>query len=103
MKRKTIAAVSLAVLLIVGILGFLTVNPIISHKAELPRNYIEAIESQAEGFYSKTLPLIPVYVSVEEFTGNKVYYTIHYFPFGTVEMSYTENDGYNIEKPLTNL
>ena len=90
-------------LLLAGILCLFSAKPIVSCKIDLPDGYIEAVESEAEGFYSKTLPLVPVYVSVEEFTGNKVYYTIHYFPFGTVEMSYTENDGYNIEKPLTSL
>jgi len=32
-----------------------------------------------------------------------VYYTIRYFPFGTVGMSYSEEGLYNIEKSLTGL
>ena len=32
-----------------------------------------------------------------------VFYTIYYFPFGTVEMSYRAGEGYNMEKPLTRL
>ena len=101
--KKMIIIVFAAALLAAGVLGFLGKNPIVSGQEELPENYIEAIENQAEGFYSKTLPLVPVYVSIEEFTESQVYYTIHYFPFGTVKMSYTEDDGYNIDKPLTNL
>jgi hypothetical protein len=77
-------------------------NPIISCNAEISEEYLEAIESHAKGIYSTVLPLVPIYISVDSFSSNKVYYTIYYFPFGTVGMSYIEVDGYNIEKPLTN-
>ena len=32
-----------------------------------------------------------------------VFYTTHYFPFGNVEMSFNETDGYNVEKALSRL
>ena len=32
-----------------------------------------------------------------------MFYTIHYFPFGRVGMSYHLWDGYNMEKTLTRL
>ena len=101
MKKKIIIASVLVVLLIVS-LGILASNPVVACKMDIPENYSEAIKSQSKGVYSKGIPLVPVYVSVDHFSANIAYYTIHYFPFGTVGMSYTEGDGYNIEKPLTN-
>ena len=102
MKNKILIAA-----IVVGILAFvlfiLDSNPIISCKIDIPENCLEAIESQSKGIYSKTLPLVPVYISVDSYSAGKVCYTIHYFPFGTVGMSYIEGDGYNIEKPLTKL
>ena len=102
MKNKIIIAA-----IVVGILTFvlftLDSDPIISCKTDIPENFLKAIESQSKGVYSKTLPLVPVYVSVDSYSAGKVCYTIHYFPFGTVGMSYIEGDGYNIEKPLTRL
>lgn len=101
MKKKAIIVVITVVLLLVS-LGLLNENPIISNKANAPANYLDAIADQSDGLYSDILPLVPVYVSVENFTSDRVYYTIHYFPFGNVGMSYSESDGYNMEKPLTN-
>ena len=98
--KKYIVFSIIAVLLVLG-LWLLLADPVISCETELPANYLEAVKSQSEGVYSSRLPLIPVYVSVESFVQEQVRYTIHYFPFGTVGMSYTDRDGYNIEKPLT--
>ena len=64
---------------------------------------MEAVKEQAQGVYSSRLPLIPVYVRVDSYMEEKIFYTIYYFPFGTVEMSYIEGDGYNIEKSLSRL
>ena len=96
MKKKIVVAVVI-VTLIVG-LDFLSSNPIISSETNISESYMEAIEGQSKGVYSKILPLVPIYVSVDNFSDGKVFYTIYYFPFGTVGMSYTEGDGYNIEK-----
>ena len=41
-----------------------------------------------------------MYVSVNSFDGIRGYYTVYYFPLGSVGMSYSESDGYNMEKPL---
>ncbi len=92
----------LLLLVILG-LGWLCSNPLISYKTEVSAEYSWAIESQAKGVYSHRLPLVPVYISVERVEGETVFYTIHYFPFGTVGMSYTANDGYNIEKELSRI
>jgi len=53
--------------------------------------------------YSARLPLIPIHVSLDRMEQGTVYYTIRYFPFGTVGMSYSEEGLYNIEKSLTGL
>ena len=99
MKRIVIVAILSVVLVL--IFRMFASDPMISCKIDVPENYIEAIESQSKGLYSKKLPLVPIYASVDTFAEGKVYYTIHYFPFGTVGMSYVEGDGYNIEKALT--
>ena len=101
MKKRMLITVTVIALL-VACFAFLASNPIISQKSQIPEDFLEAIKSQSRGLYSTTLPLVPVFVSVENFSSDSVYYTIHYFPFGTVGMSYTEEEGYNIEKPLTN-
>ena len=72
-------------------------------ESELPEAYTEAIRSQSEDLYSKKLPLVPILVKVESFDGQKVCYTVYYFPVGSVGMSYCEQDGYNIEKPLSRI
>ena len=105
MKKRILAgtaAVLLAVLLVV-LLGLYAAGPAISCGVELPEDCLEAVESQAGGLYSKALPLIPVRVSVTGYEEETVFYTIYYFPFGTVEMSYRAGEGYNMEKPLTRL
>ena len=102
MKKRVIITMVIVAILITSIL-IVALNPVISCENDVPQHYIEAIESQAKGIYSNVLPLVPIYVAVNSFETESVYYTIYYFPFGTVEMSYTESDGYSIEKPLTGL
>lgn len=102
MKRKIGIGVILAVFLMIVLFVF-SRNPVVSSNIEIPEIYMEAVKEQADGVYSKRLPLIPVYVRIDSFTDEKLYYTIYYFPFGTVGMSYVTGDGFNIEKPLTNM
>ena len=96
--KKVLLGIALA--LILG-LGILSKTPIVICDDDLSEEYMEAIESQAEGLYSRKLPLVPVCVNVTSFDDETVYYTIYYFPLGTVGMSYNKNDGYNMEKSLT--
>lgn len=102
MKKKMGIGVIITVDLLIVLFAF-SKNPIVSCNIEIPENYMEAIKEQAEGVYSKRLPLIPVYVRIDNYAEKKLYYTIYYFPLGSVGMSYIEGDGYNIEKPLTNM
>ena len=96
-KHRTIALIVLALAFILVICAS---EPIIIAPCDLPSRYLDAIRSQSGGIYSQRLPLIPLCVSVGSFSDESVYYTIHYLPFGTVDMSYTAGDGYNMEKPL---
>ena len=99
MKKKVLAIL----LILVLSLGFLCNKPIVKYDSELSTIYKSAVESQSKGFYSSRLPIVPVYVSVEDMQDDRVYYTIHYFPFGSVGMSYSQTDGYNIEKELSRI
>ena len=101
--KKFITAVVLIISILVIVLGVLSSRPIVSCDIEIPETAMEAVKSQAKGLYSSILPLVPVYVDTTDYSEDTVYYTIHYFPFGSVEMSYSEIDGYNIEKQLTKL
>jgi len=101
-KKKYYVIAIIAVVLVL-VLCWFAVNPVVICGIDVPDDYLEAIESQSKGVYSRTIPLVPIYVSVDAFSEGRLYYTIHYFPFGTVGMSYAKNDGYNIEKPLTGL
>lgn len=102
MKKKIGISIVIAVVFIVLLCAFPR-NPVVSCNIEIPQGYMEAVENQAEGLYSKQLPLIPVYVRIDRYADETLYYTIYYFPLGSVGMSYSEGDGYNIEKPLTNM
>lgn len=93
----------MAVLMVVLVLGWLCYRPVVIHKEYVTPPLAEAAQQQARGLYSSRLPLIPVYVSLDRMEKGAVYYTIRYFPFGTVGMSYSEEGLYNIEKPLTGL
>ena len=95
--------VAIIVAALVLALSVSALRPVVVCRIDVPDHYLEAIESQAEGLYSEKIPLVPMYVSVDSFAKGRVYYTIYYFPLGTVGMSYAENDGYNMEKPLTGL
>ncbi len=93
----------LAIVLVCSLVSETLSVPYIAGKAKLSESQIEAIEEQARGRYSDALPLIPVFVRVDRVEGEQIFYTIFYFPFGIVGMSYLAGEGYNIEKPLTGL
>ena len=102
MKKLTKPVFIITIVLII-LLRIFSANLIISCDFDIPNTTYEAIESQSKGVYSNKLPLVAVYVNVTDYSKGIAYYTIHYFPFGTVDMSYSESDGYNIEKQLTKL
>ena len=100
-NRKRTAGI--LILMIVLLLFLSCMRPIIFEIAEVPVSYLDAVRTQARGLYSTKLPLLPSFVTVDRFVENKVFYTIYYFPFGSVGMSYTDGDGYNTEKTLSGL
>lgn len=97
-KRWIIIA---ALFILVLVLKTAADHPFIVHSDDLPKNYYSAVQNQAKGLYSSRIPLVPIFVSIDDLERDTVFYTIHYFPFGTVGMAYSQGDGYNIEKPLT--
>jgi len=101
-NRGLIIVLSVIVLLIVC-LGIVSSHPFLTKKCEVPEKYITEIYAQSMGTYSNRIPLLPVCISIESYSGERVYYTIRYFPFGTVGMSFSPTDGFNQEKPLTRL
>ena len=101
--KKVFKPIFLLIIVFIILLRIFSDNLIISCDFDMPTTTYEAIESQSEGVYSSNLPLVAVYVNVTDYSDEKAYYTIHYFPFGTVDMSYSESEGYNIEKQLTKL
>ena len=101
--KKFITAIGLILSFMIIALGILSSHPLFSSDIEVPETHIQAIKSEAKGLYSSKLPLVAVYVDVTDYSDGKAYYTVHYFPFGSVDMSFDENDGYNIEKQLTRL
>ena len=101
-KKGLIIVLSILVLLVVC-LGIISSHPFISQKCEVPEEYVDEIYAQSMGTYSNRLPLLPVCISIDNYSDERVYYTIHYFPFGTVGMSYNPTDGFNQEKALSGL
>ena len=102
MKKKIGIVIGLLTV-VMAVLVLLCRNPIVTGDLEIPQNYMDAARDQAKGLYSKRLPLVPIVVRINSYSENVLYYTIYYFPLGTVGMSYSGGDGYNIEKPLTNM
>ena len=96
-KKRIAVGTVIAVFLLMSILGWLSSHPILSCNIDIPKDYLQAIEGEAKGLYSKQIPLVPVYIHVDNYIENRVYYIIYYFPAGTVGMSYQDEDGYCIE------
>ena len=98
MKKTIVVVLAVTVLLCI-----LAQHPVILGDSELPEAYRNAVQDQAGGLYSQRLPLVPTFVNVENFYEETVQYSVYYFPFGVVRMSYHLTDGYNIEKPLVGM
>ena len=101
--KKLLTAILVIASILVIVLGVFSSNPIIACDIDIPEESLAAVKSESEGLYSSKLPLVPIYVEVSDYANGTVYYTINYFPFGTVDMSFSESDGFNIEKQLTKL
>lgn len=102
-KKKGLIIVLSILVFCVVCLGIISSHPFISQKCEVPEEYVTEIYAQSMGTYSNRVPLLPVCISIENYSNERVYYTIHYFPFGTVGMSYSPTDGFNQEKAVSGL
>ena len=104
MKRYNKTVIVLAIVCIVILsLSIISTHPILQNSTDAPEDMVDAAYAEAKGVYSNWLPLVPLYVTIEWYTEDKIYYTIQYLPAGTVEMVYSKIDGYSIEKALTGL
>ena len=101
--KKLFKTIFLILCVLIILLRIFSSNLIVSCDFDIPQTAYEAIENQAKGLYSAKLPLVPIYVNTTAYSDGTAYYTVYYFPFGSVDMSYSEADGYNIEKPLSSL
>ena len=89
MKKHKKAMIALLIVALFGmILACISSHPFVSRRCEVPEEYV---------------PLLPIYISIEQFSAGRAYYTVHYFPFGTLGMSYSLTDGFCQENPLTGL
>lgn len=102
MNKKAISVLVILFLILI-LLWQVSTRPVLLCPTAIPDAYRDAVISQSSGIYSRSLPLVPVCVVADSYENNTVTYTIFYFPFGSVGMSYSETDGYNIEKALTAL
>ena len=97
MKKHKKAMIALLIVALFGmILACISSHPFVSRRCEVPEEYVA-------GVYSKKVPLLPICISIEQFSAGRAYYTVHYFPFGTLGMSYSLTDGFCQENPLTGL
>ena len=98
-----LTAVLLALLVAIPFVGRNYVPRIINGEGLLS-DKAEAIISVEQGYYNSHLPLLATKIELIENTEDYLLYRVSYFPFGSIERSYTrEPDGnwiFNLEKPL---
>ena len=71
----------------------------VSEDRELPKQFKEAIANKMLCIPRYDI-LFPVEVTMEKLSNNRLFYTIHYWPMGTLKMSYSVIDGYDVEEHL---
>ena len=108
--KKRYYIILLGCLLIMGyaMAGFCMVPRITVPGGErLTEEQAEAILSVEQGIYSRRLPLIAAGIQLLEVREGYIFYKVSYFPFGSIERSYSQGaDGdwfFNLERPLTRL
>lgn len=73
----------------------------------LPADAADAILAVETGFYSEKLPIFARKIEILEASGDRILYQVSYFPFGSIQRSYSlEPNGswmFNLEKPLTGI
>ncbi|MBQ8630069.1 MAG: hypothetical protein IJ421_11430 [Prevotella sp.] len=78
--------------------------PKIINGEALSKDKSDAIISVEQGYYNSNLPLFATKIELIENAEDYLLYRVYYFPFGSIERSYTrEPDGnwiFNLEKPL---
>ena len=80
MKKRKKAMIALLIVALFGmILACISSHPFVSRRCEVPEVYVAEICAQSMGVYSKKVPLLPIYISIRQFSAGRAYYTVHYF------------------------
>ena len=78
--------------------------PKIINGEDLAKDKADSIISVEQGYYNSHLPLFATKIELIETSEDYLLYRVYYFPFGSIERSYTrEPNGnwiFNLEKPL---
>ena len=97
------AVVLFALIVTIPLVGGNYVPKIVNGEG-LGEDITESILSVEQGFYNSHLPIFATKIELVETSEDYLLYRVYYFPFGTIERSYTrEPDGnwiFNLEKPL---
>lgn len=69
MKKHKKAMIALLIVALFGmILACISSHPFVSRRCEVPEEYVAEICAQSMGVYSKKVPLLPIYISTEQFS-----------------------------------
>lgn len=110
-KKTTVGSVIIAVVLFLLVVMMPIIGksyiPQITNGVDLPGDKAQAILSVEQGYYNSNLPLFARKIQILENTNDRILYRVYYFPFGSIERSYTkEPDGnwiFNLERSLFGL
>lgn len=65
------AMIALLIVALFGmILACISSHPFVSRRCEVPEEYVAEIRAQSVGVYSKKVPLLPIYISIEQFSAD---------------------------------
>ena len=66
MKKRKKAMIALLIVALFGmILACISSHPFVSRRCEVPEEYVAEICAQSMGVYSKKVPLLPIYISID--------------------------------------
>lgn len=109
MNKKTIIRLTICISLLVVFLAVVPLFgkyyvPKITNGDDLPGEKAEAILAVEQGYYNSHLPFFATKIELVENREDYLLYRVYYFPFGSIERSYTRDpDGnwiFNLEKSL---
>lgn len=79
MKKHKKAMIALLIVALFGmILACISSHPFVSRRCEVPEEYVAEICAQSMGVYSKKVPLLPIYISIEQFSAGRAWPIIRF-------------------------